>query len=269
MKRLPTLVGLVLLTISASSPAQEKPWSERFPVIAKRIPHLDKRLNAKDEAIRLRVLTLLTTVRPRDSKNHPPFLKAVLKDPSPKIRGQALRTLWDHDVTLAPKELPKSFDVPLVGDFHWQDPKWVARMRVLAKGPGPQGGWALYALALIGDKQSVATAKRQLKSDNVFVRFTAAIALIRLGEKKEGIDALHRITDARDDESGFYRYRAAETLFRAGDREAIQILFQMMERGVRSGYVDGPRDILEDLTGQYFLTAAEGRKWWSEQHRKK
>ena len=42
-------------------------------------------------------------------------------------------------------------------------------------------------------------ARAQLASKNVFVRHSAALALVQLGQTKEGVEALHRILDAEDD----------------------------------------------------------------------
>jgi len=244
--------------------AQEKSWSERFPEIARRVPHLDRRMAADDVEVRKRVLRTLNFVRLRDSKVYPPFFRALLKDPSPEIRGLAVYQLWEHMVFLDPKELPESFHVHFVDDFQWKDPKELARVRTIAQALNADGGWAIQALALVGDKEAIPLARAQLKSMNIFVRHSAALALVQLGQSKEGIEALHRITDAGDDGTGFYRYRAAECLIRLGERKAIAQLIEMMERKTRENYVDGPREILEDLTGQYFITAAEARAWWKK-----
>lgn len=254
---------LVLVSAAAApAGAQERTWSERFPALARRVPYLDRRLAADEVVIRKRVVTELTYFRPRDSKVYPPFLRALLKDPSPEIRGEAVERLWEHHVFLALGELPSSFHVHAVGEFRWKEPAEVARVRELARRRDePAGGWATHALALVGDKGAVPLARAQLDSTNVFVRYSSALALVQLGHAKEGAAALHRITDAGDDETGYYRCRAAETLVRLGDGQALDVLIALMEGKGRESYADGPREILEDLTGQYFLTAAEARAW--------
>jgi HEAT repeat protein len=237
-------------------------WAERFPQLAQRITHLDKRLTSSNEHIRRRVLTTLVSGRPRDSRHYPAFFRALLDDPSPKVRGEAVRRLWEHNHFLERKDLPRSFHVPFVEVFDWQDAKDVARVRDMARFRGPDGGWAIHALGIIGDKDSLPLARNLLASDNVFTRFSAAMALVQLGERVDGMDALHKLTDAVDDHTGFYRYRAAEVLYRLGDKKAIETFFQLLESDIRANYVDGPLDILEDLTGEFFSTAAEWRLWW-------
>ena len=255
-------VCCLVLVLAAPAAAQERTWCERFPAVARRVPHLDRRLAADQVVIRKRVVTELTYFRPRDSKVYPPFLRALLKDPSPEVRGEAVERLWEHHVFLAHEELPASFHVHAVGEFRWKDPAEVARVRDLAlRRDDPAGGWATHALALVGDKGAVPLARVQLDSKNVFVRHSAALALVQLGQTKEGVAALHRITDSGDDETGYYRYRAAEALVRLGDSQALDVLIALMEGKVRQSYADGPREILEDLTGRYFLTAAEARAW--------
>lgn len=252
---------LLLVVLTSAASAGEQPLSERFPLIAQRVSHLDRRMAAQDPEIRKRVLTELTYFRPRDSKAYPPFFRALLKDPSSEVRGEAVERLWLHHAFLRPDELPDSFHVAFVGDFRWRDPADLERVRGLARQPGPTGGWAVHALGLAGDVEAIPLARAQLDSKNVFARHAAALALVQLGQRKEGIEALRRITDAElaEDVSGFYRYRAAEDLARLGERQGVDVLIDLLES--RPGYADGPREILEDLTGEYFLTVAEGRTW--------
>ncbi|HYT88864.1 MAG TPA: hypothetical protein VEL76_09160 [Gemmataceae bacterium] len=252
----------------AGGQEKQRSWAKRFPEVAAHIRHLDQRLASADERVRLRVLSELTYFHPRDSRVYPPFLRALLSDPSPKLRWEAIHRLWEHHHFLDRKALPASFEVPLVGLLQWQAPKHLDRFRAVAKGGDATGGWAIHALGIVGDRETVALARAALQSPNVFTRFSAAVALVQLGERKEGIDALHKITDAADDQSWFYRYRAAEVLYRLGDRKAIEVLIQILEAGTRANYSDGPIEILEDLTGRYFLTAAEWRGWWQAEQKK-
>jgi HEAT repeat protein len=96
----------------------------------------------------------------------------------------------------------------------------------------------------------------------VWIRFSAAVALVQLGEVKEGVDVLYQVADAADDPTGFYRCRAAEVLVRLGHKKAIESLFQEVARGTLSNSSYTPLELLEDLTGQYFTTAPEWRRWW-------
>jgi len=266
--------SLGLLGILAVSTAwgQEQPgtkWSERFPDVAARIRRLDQRLNSKEELIRQKVLTELTYFQSRQSKVYPPFFRALLKDASADVRGEAVHKLWEHGVFLTRKELPESFKVHFVGEFRWQQPMELDRVRLMAQDQDSKGGWAIHALGIVGDADSAPLARNLLASKNVFTRFSAAVALIQLGEKKDGINALTLIRRAQDDVTGYYRYRSAEVLYRLGDRDAIVTLIDEMDSNMKGGYASGPLEILEDLTGEYFLTAAEWRKWWETQKEKK
>ncbi|MSQ97598.1 MAG: HEAT repeat domain-containing protein [Gemmataceae bacterium] len=242
-------------------------WAKKFPAIAVRIKHLDERMNSPEEYVRKRVLNELTSYQPRDSKHYPPFLRALLKDSSPALRWQAVHQLWEHNHFVDKKDLPAILDVPLMGEFAWQDPKHLERFRSAARSPDADGGWAIHALGIVGDKESIPLAKNLLSSKNVFTRFSAAMLLVQLGEVKEGVDALYKITDSNDEPTGFYRCRAAEVLVRLGHKKAIESLFQEVARGTLSNSTYSPLKFLEDLTGQYFSTAAEWRRWWQLEQR--
>ena len=71
------------------------------------------------------------------------------------------------------------------------------------------------------------------------------------------------------DPDGFYQMRAAERLYRLGDVDAAENLVVMLEVGGREGYADGPADLLEDLTDQWFPTPREWRKWWAGRKEKR
>ena len=270
-----SLVGAICLSLFlASLPAptgaggEDASWAERFPDIAARIPHLDQRLANPDPDIRKRVIVELTYFRPRDSRRYPPFFRALLYDPAPEIRWEAVHRLWEHHHFLSRSELPKTFRVPLLGPFQWEDHQEVKRFRASARSADAAGGWAIHALALVGDRDSIPLAQRLLASPNVFTRFQAAVALVQLGEEAEGREALQRVAAAPDDPTGFYRYRAAECLYRLGDTSAVKTLISLLKSGVRSGYADGPLEVLQDLTGQNFTTAQEWRTWWRSQQPK-
>src|SRR5262249_24233200 len=154
---------------------------------------------SNDFVVRQKVLTELTYFQPRDSKLYPPFLKALLKDPAPEIRRQAIEKLWEHNIFLSDQELPATFEVHFIGTFDRTKPGQVAKLRKAAESAEAPGGWAIHNLGIIGDKEAIPLARDLLISKNVFTRFSAAMALWQLGEKKTAVDALHKITDATDD----------------------------------------------------------------------
>jgi HEAT repeat protein len=258
------LAALLSATPAVAQP-EKKSWSQKHPELAVRIGNLDKRMSSDDVHIRKRVLNALLSGRPRDSKQYPPFLRDMLRDPSPNLRGDAIEHLWEHNQFLDRKDLPATFHVHFVGVFDWNNAQELQRVRDMARSSGPDGGWAIHALGIVGDKESIATAKTLLASNNVFTRFSAAVALVQLGERQAGIDALHGVTDARDDAIDYYRLRAAEVLYRLGEKKAIETLFAVHESNKLREHLFGPLEILEDLTGQFFSTAAEWREWWRRQ----
>ena len=267
-----SLTAFALAADSKPAPGNGEPsWSERFPEIALRIRHLDRRMASADPKARLRVLTELTYFRARDSRVYPPFFRALLDDPSPAIRWEAAHRLWEHDPLLHPEELSKSFTVPLVGDLDAKNAQQIAAFRKAAGAGGAEAGWAIHALSLIGDKESAPLAKALLDSTNVFTRFSAATALVRLGEAKTGREELKQMAAAADprDPSGYYRMCAAECLYRLGDRDAAENIIVMLETHARDDYADGTAEVLEDLTDQWFPTPQEWRKWWDKQKEKR
>jgi HEAT repeat protein len=256
-------VAVIILTGASFAVGQqiEQPWSKRFPEVARRVSGLDEKLASKDQQTRVEVLYHLYSAQARDSKNYPPFFRALLRDPSGQVRYEAVHRLWEHHVLLSRDELPASFEVPFFGPLEWQKADQLARLRKQAENPDAPGGWAIHTLGIVGDQEAAKLANALLDSPSVFTRFSAAVALVQLGKKKEGFSALHALLDAKDDVSGFYRYRAAECLYRFGHPAGVEQLIRIYEQGVRKGYVDGPQQVLEDVTGQRFNTAAQWRRW--------
>lgn len=246
-------LGVLLLGAQDPPPA----WQT---ALAPRVPHFHERLNSPDEVVRRTLLTHLTYFRPRDSAHYPGYFRHLLKDPWPSLRWEAMHRLWEHGIPLSKEELPESFAAPYVGLVPRED---AAKLRALGAPGDPLAGWTIHVLGILGDRDAVPAARQLLDSTNVFVRLSAAAALVRLGEKADGVAALESLTTAPDDASGFYRYRSAEILVRLGRKEHLEVLIGMLERGVRNDYADGPIQILEDLTGEFHPTPAAWRAWWT------
>ena len=255
-----TVAALLLLQ---GAPDPPPAWQT---ALAPRVPNFIERLNSPDEVVRRTLLTHLTYFRPRDSAHYPGYFRHLLKDPWPSLRWEALHRLWEHGIVLSKDELPESFAAPCVGLVRRED---AAKLRVLGDANAPLAGWTLHVLGILGDREAAPAARQLLDSTNVFVRFSAAAALVRLGEKADGVAALESLLEARDDPSGFYRYRSAEILVRLGKKERLEVLIDMLERGVRNDYADGPIQILEDLTGAFHPTPAAWRAWWTAQKAQK
>jgi HEAT repeat protein len=255
--------------LAGEPPAAADSWTRRFPEIAARIPHFEQRMACDSAAVRLRVLTALTYFHFRDSKLYPPFLKALVKDPAPNIRWEAIWKLREHNVFLPARELPDELAVPLAGRFRPRDQDSLAAFRRVvaeAADDDARAGWALCALAVAKDREALAPARKRLGSANVFVRFSAATALLEIGgepERDEAMAELEKLAAAQDDASGFYRMRAAEVLVRLGRARHLKTLIDAAAD--REAYADSGTDLLSDLTGVYFPTVAEYRKWYEKQ----
>lgn len=229
-------------------------YEQRFPEIAARVPHFDQRM--RDPQQHLRILTELTYFWPRDSKVYPPFLRYLLHDSSPRIRWEAASRLRLHGTFLSREELPEFFDVPLSGTLNWRDEKCLERFRSrLEKKDDPSAGWAASGLALAKDAKLLPLLPVLTDSKNVFVRYSAAMAYLELGERAKAIDLLMGLTRAQDDQSGYYRLLSAEAIVRQGRREYLHTV--LAECTTRDGYADSGLDILEDLTGAYFASVQE------------
>jgi HEAT repeat protein len=173
-----------------------------------------------------------------------------------------------HGITIKRRALPDSVEVPLVGLLDRRSRDSIEYFRKAAESPSASGGWTIKALGLIGDSESSEQAYELLKSDNIFVRYSAAVALTQFGQVEDGKQALRELTGATDDQdNGVYRYSAAERLWRLGEREYVDALFQFVNP--KSSYASGPAEILADVTGEYFVTQEDWRGWWDREGKAK
>lgn len=261
---------LSALAISISSPYTGPVWAQKSdvpPDISNYVRHYNERISSPLPEMRMGVLKELTYFHQRDSRLYPPFFRQLLSDPSPKIRWEALARLDDHGITVSESNLPQSIEVPLVGLLDRTNSDSLAYFRTQATNTCPGGGWAIMALGLIGDKEAGNLAESLLESEDVFVRYSAAVALIHSGKIDLGKQVLRQITRATQDTSGFYRVAAAERLWRLGDKQYIETIFTVFK--TRSAYADGPIDVLADLTGEYFVTEEEWSEWWAKEGKAK
>ncbi|KKK51066.1 hypothetical protein LCGC14_3118680, partial [marine sediment metagenome] len=236
--------------------------------IARRIRHFDARMGSDNAAVRLKVLTELTYFHPRDSKLYPPLLRYLLKDPSPKVRWEAIKRLRAHGIFLTKAELPESYQVPMAGLCKPKDPESLARLRKMLSGTrGASAGWAITALAVAKDEKVLQLAGGLTDSRNVFVRFSAALAHLELGRRDRGLKLIQGIADTDDEASGFYKVWAAEVMVRHGREEYVGKLIEGVTHRFEKGYADPGIGILADLTGKYFPTPSQWKAWWKKRRR--
>jgi len=256
-----------------------------------RVRHLRERLECADPEVRLRASRDLTSFTPRDSRAYPPLFQRLLEDPSPQIAWRALVALDEHGVRIDPEAVPVVLDVPTIGVFRPRDPDSLAWMRGLARPPDPirdpdppapepaedrfriaaaitprpgppsaTPGWAIRALGLVGDVVSLEAARSLDTYENVFVRYSAALARMQLGDEAAGRERLRSLAaDFAADASHWYSALAAERLVRCGEEEFLAALIALIP--LRRDYAEGTC-LLEDLTGEFFPTEEGWRAWW-------
>jgi len=261
-------VGFAALpSVPARAPAPT--LTESFPRIAGLIRHFEERMRSPDASVRKRVLTELTYFHRCNSEIYPPFLRYLLSDDSPVVRWAAIRKLRDHGIFLSADEVPESYEVPLVGLCEPGDPDSLASFRAIAAGnPNvAKAGWAITALAVAKDEAAIDLLGPLTDSENVFVRFSAAVGYLELGQEETGLELLVGITKPDTDQSGsaYYRQKSAELLVRAGQREYLETIIETTSHLFSQGSSDSGISILADLTGRYFATPKEWSAWWAQQ----
>jgi len=234
--------SLALLLLSGCAGRPSPDWQETLEA---RVPGFRDRVKSPEEQVRRRLLQETTYFRPRDSAHYPPYFRLLLRDPSAALRWEGVQRLWEHGLPLRREELPDSFEVPLIGLVRKAEPPGG---EVLERPDDPSAGWAIHVLGLLEHGESAPAARRLLSSKNLFIRFSAAAALLRMGDEPAGTAVLVEIAQTPvDPGESFYRVRAAEILVRGGRREYRDVLVEMVRRGERRDYADGPAQILDDL----------------------
>ena len=271
--RILMIAAIVAIAVSAGLPSVQAcavtpRLADVFPEIAALVGHFDVRMRSPDASVRQRVQMELTYFHPRDSKLYPPFFRYLLNDESPAIRWSAINHLRQHGVFLSVDELPESFNAPIAGLCRPSDPESLKRIRAIAAADphSANAGWAVTALAVAKDQAAIDLLGPLTDSENVFVRFSAALAYLELGRPETGLGLLRGIAETDREQSGYYKLRAAEQLVRSGETEYLGTLIAATSRRSGMGYADAGISILEDLTGEYFPTPEEWSAWW--QHRR-
>ena len=95
--------------LPAKTPANSLINAKDFPSVAARIPFFEKRINATDPQVREQVVVEAGYFYRLPDKDYVQFLKRIMRDSEPWIRGQAIQKLHDLWVPLEVENLPLTF----------------------------------------------------------------------------------------------------------------------------------------------------------------
>jgi len=296
-----TLAGIILILTAVplqagdsneATTAGERILASEFPKTASRAMFFGKRINSKDSSVRARVLTEVGYFYSLPDSDYVGFLKRMYQDPDPLVRGRAIKKLYDMWVPQDPARLPQVFtgyhDGQLVDRESEATVRWLIKQ--CSKG-GLTGGYAAYVLGLLRVEESI-PALRELGADaNIFVRYTAARALLDCGERSSAVAIFdemsseqltiyasgNTVQDAgklgRRSRSPFYAACACRGLIEAGrkeERKGFKRLIELMGFLERSKDVNDRnnihfvRSMLAAMSGEYFINSKEASEWMTQ-----
>lgn len=276
------------LLLAGDSPYQGN--AERFSALHQLIPFFADRLASKHDFVRYRLMADAGELLPMGEAEQ--LLREMARvDPDLATRQQALVRLVSRGYRIDSSEMPRKFSWPGWPVIDTEDEEQMRQIlrelrgeesqdsrddfpRTSIKRPGPQAGSAIQLLGLLGDRSDVARLRPLLDSENIFIRFSAAIALINLGGTRSGIEGLNRIAQAEPEPSNHvYVTNALLTLRRSGDKTAVYRYLDYLavleaddEHHARLHYTQGLEE-LGQLFGIWRDDIESWRSWW-EKHRR-
>ena len=286
-----SILTLLLLGIASACGAEEAPPRIRgadFPSVTPRAAFFEERINAADAATRRRVLLEVGYFFDLPDADYVAFLRRMMRDPDPVIRGQAVHKLHDMWVPVELKDLPQTF-----AGYHdrqiidLEDPKTVPGLAEACRGGSVEAGYAAYVLGLLRHKQAVPDLRKLSADGNVFVRYSAARALIDCGDPEGArpiLDAIIRPQldlyaaggdAAADDRQPYYAAVACRAFAELGPKDKAAALDRLialtgfMERSAvpnDEAHLPYVRQVLAAVAGKYFVSEAEARKWYEGEY---
>jgi HEAT repeat protein len=268
-----------------------------YPSVARRVAFFEARINANDPEIRTEVLRDLSLCYYAPDDEYIGLLKRLLKDSAPAVRGKALLHLHGLGVPIDPGELPRQF----TGYGQWQlidrdKPSTVPDLLRACQEPGAEAGHAAYVLGLLRDKKALPALRKLASHPSIFVRDTAARALLDCGDRESARAILAeiirsqlalyaappRLPPSQGKEpppqrpmSPCYAVAACRQFTELGPKEkqvGLDKFITLLSFLERSGDVNDETMIpyakrdLAILTGRYFDSSAEARKWYKENY---
>jgi hypothetical protein len=244
-------VAALLIVWSAAAFAQSD-----FPRLAARVPHFAERLRSTRWQVRY---ALLGELGGRDAETKR-ALELLARDRNEAVANQALvryvRQFVEVDRTLFRPEV-------YFREGPWrQDAKgralvdqclaWLAGPN--AKSDDPAVVRSIVVVGILGRPEDAAKLGRFLDSENDYVAWNAAVALLRLGDTKNGSDALVRLTKREPGKHLHYVTEALRTL-----REIAHPRYEELVRAALAA-VDRTDGIQPNWLSEFLLLAAEVEK---------
>ena len=261
-----------------------------FPSLAARLAFFEKRVNAADSRIREQVLVEADRYYHFSDKEYVTFLKRMMHDPDPGIRGKAIKKLHDMWVPLAVRELPQTFtgySQQQILDL--EDKDLIPELIAQCQRGGHKGGWAAYALGLLRCQEALPDLVKLGNDPNEFARYAAGRALLDCGAKKEAKAVFQKLMShqfkpkAQKFEPLGYRHGevdpyyvglAARAFMELGKTEKKQGLRRLVtllgelepSKDVNDGNrVEAARWLVAEVTGQFFVSHREALDWLDQQ----
>lgn len=272
---------LALLALVAAAAADHIKPSD-FPRISHRAQWFEARVNAPQAEIRKRVVTEVCYFFGRDEELVR-FLRRMVRDSDPVVRGRAILELYRRWILLEPKDLPRTFsgysDDQIINR---DDPDHIDKLQEHLHGDGPGPGWAVYSLGILRAKEALPRIRMLKNHTNVYVRYAAARAMLACGDRDNAravFDAisseqLETYAGAEGERHPWYAWNACRGLIEIGGDEGYQRALKIWRHlELSSGVNDRSklpyiRIAFADLAGQYFATAKEAQAWFETDRRK-
>jgi hypothetical protein len=296
MARSFSLVALFLVCVTRTAGAEKPPTritSADFPSVSKRCLFFEDAVNAKDPRVRRRALLEVGYFADIPDAEYVRFLKRMLRDEDPAVCGDAVRKLYELGMLIPVKDLPLRF----IGYHNDQlvdrgDEQLVVKLREGCRSNEVTAGYAAYVLGLLQEKEALPELRNLAEHKNIFVRYSAARALLACADKKHARAILETIVDTQLD---LYRANAAKPARARGEREPYYALVAcraFMELGPDEhkagldklitfyGYVEKSvevndeahlphlRQAVSGIAGRFLENAAAARTWYEGRYKK-
>ena len=294
-----TLVAIVIVGLTAGAvdagERTERIRAAHFPTMAARIELFEARLNADDPEIRKVALNEITYFSRIPVSELERFLRRMMRDGDPVVRGRAIKKLHDLWIAIEPTELPRTFSGYHDGQRIDREDETLARQILLAlRAPRARPGWAAYVAGLLRLKETKESLVALAGNANVFVRYAAGRALFDMGERRLAATAFEAISQeqtrryarAQDEGGGriapggasagrhpWYALLACRGLMalegehRLRGLERLVRLYELFESSDDvndRSKLTNVRLLLHQASGRFFPRAAAARRWHDE-----
>ncbi len=247
------LAGALLQVTGSVGPVDATPacvdpiLARDYPRVAARVDLFEARANAPSPAIRRRVLTEVTYFAYGPNEDLVAYLRRLLDDPDPIVRGRAIHELYDYWLPVDPEDLPLVF-----AGYHDQrrvdrtDPELERRLLAELESPDPLAGYAAYEVGVLRLRSALPALSELTDRPNPFTRSAAARALFELGEKQRARSAFESLV-----EELCGAYRNGDTLPRETAPARHPWYAILACKGLAECGVEGRRRALAELVGLY------------------